>query len=222
MNLEQYLIPAEEGYIFSTKDLESNLDLWKPGPHNILYIIGLSASGKTTLSNAKVASTGATHIETDNLFSIFNHELGAHDDEIYAEAYATYFNDDEKNIMKNFFKRYSIDKIKRSNAFISANAVIKSAIEYCHSQSNHLFIIDDVIIFEDEDDFFKVELMNNPLIIKNTSMLKSLYQRYRREGSMGFAFNGETLKDRLRNLIGCLQWYFRDEAKLRQRRRMFK
>ena len=51
MRLDESSLVLDESLIFSKDRLELNLSNWAPGKNNILYVTGLSGSGKTTFLN---------------------------------------------------------------------------------------------------------------------------------------------------------------------------
>ena len=65
------IIRVNEKYIFSEKDGFYNFDKWDSGESNIMFITGLSGSGKTTKAKALVKQYKATYIQLDE-FQCYN------------------------------------------------------------------------------------------------------------------------------------------------------
>jgi hypothetical protein len=78
-----------------------------------------------------------------------------------------------------------------------------------HKDKDTLYILEGLQIFELLD---PNTLKSKPLIIKGTSMTKSIYQRWKRNGGDKIDWIAE-LKDNLPQLFG---WYVKSEKKLKK------
>ena len=156
-----------EGVIFDGKDIVLNLDSWKPEPgHNILFITGLSGSGKSTLAEKYEKEYHAHMFELDGLEHRYDSSGSAKILDKVREAcpaYDEYFNDSSKSAKDNI------------NAIWDAADKVLSIMK---KDSKTLYIVEGVQLFDGlySDD----QLKGKPLIIKNTSSLKSIIRAVNR------------------------------------------
>lgn len=158
--------PAEENVVVPRKDGVYNLDKWKPGPHNILFITGFSGSGKTTLAEAYEKKYNAIMFELDGIQ--FNYDAS------------------NKGLLNKIYKQFPNLKklIADSNNDKGAwpYKMVGDAIEYliriCHEDKDNLYIIEGIqIAGVDKSNDLKYININSikgePLIVKGTSALTS-------------------------------------------------
>jgi len=166
---------GNEGYIFSKKDTIYGLDKWESGESNILLITGLSRSGKSTLAEEMTNNNACVHnLELDMIenWNCFNG--------------TGYTIDDIDPIMREFFTKSDLGKLVYANGMNGLsiegpnlskimNDSIKWLLEYCEKECPN-----DKVIMEGVQIFYDLEIdvaLRYPLIIKNTSMMKSFMRR---------------------------------------------
>jgi len=157
-----------ENYFFSGDDIVLNIEKWKAdSPNNILYVTGLSGSGKTTLAAEYEKKYNAEMFEIDGL----EYSYDASKSKLLQKAKDKYpeYAEALKNDWKDLKGNPGVDLLIRVLLY-----VIKEM-----KDSGKLYILDGVQIFQwlDPD-----TLKSQPLIIKGTSMTKSIYQRFKRNG----------------------------------------
>ena len=168
--------PVEESYIFSTEDYEQNLDKWKPGGSNILFITGLSGSGKSSSADKLAKENNALKFE----FDIFENRNGSFDrstKRIYEQLLNR--NPKYKKILESDIARKDNEIVYNNDYLQQKNAAIKDLVRMCNADRAHLYIIEGIQIYEYlNPEFFK----DKPLIIKGTSATKSFMRALKREG----------------------------------------
>jgi ribosomal protein S18 acetylase RimI-like enzyme len=188
---EEYESLSENG-IITTKDLEYNLDQWKIGGKNILFITGLSGSGKSTKAAKLAKENNAINIEID---------LFEHNDIVFDKNTN---NDDGNIIVKEYFeKKYGgARKMPQGDPKLPHMLYdfIKYCINYASKHKDRLFIMEGIQLADLE---MAEELKNYPVIIVNTSIIKSMYRAAKREGIKDYFNSFKSFSD----FLGWFKWY---------------
>lgn len=186
-----------EGYIINKNDIELNLDKWNKGNNNILYVTGLSGSGKTTISDEYAKKYNAVVCELDKF---------QHNRYLYIRKKNNDLSEGDKIMLDLFnsiyygqvdFSDYDENKFK-----LEIKSYLQKLIAKCSSQ-NKLFIFEGVQIFNFVDPSY---FENKPLIIKGTSALSSLIRKYKRDK--------EDENIQLKDILGLVKWYIKSEGNL--------
>lgn len=174
--LENYMIPATEEFIFNETPLFINYDKWVNGESNILYITGLSGSGKGYYAK-QVAKTKENSIilELDKF-----------------ENYQWYVNNKEDNpsvakgdkiIYKYLNDNYDLSYDIFNNDVVKYNQMMKDfykyIMQYIKEHRDIPFIMEGIQIFC--DDAFRDISSNDSVIIIRTSTVKSMRKVMDRE-----------------------------------------
>ena len=172
----EVISPAEESYIFSGKDYEQNLDKWKPGEFNTLFITGHSGSGKSTLAEKLEKEKHAIMFELDGL----DHNYDSSNKGILDKLKAR--NPTYKYAVENKWPPSEKDDLIIAKEKIHLlSTVAKDLVMLCREDKEHLYIIEGIQIFQWlNPGYFK----NKPLIIKGTSMIQSYLRAAKREGGI--------------------------------------
>lgn len=158
-----------ESYIFSGDDIVLNFDKWKANtPNNILYVTGLSGSGKTTLAEEYAKKYDVEMFELDGIEGEYDSSKSNLLQKL-RDKYPDY-NTGVKNAWKDY-NDYEYYKL-----FTKYITFIVSEIK----KSGKLFIVEGLQIFQNLD---PDTLKSKPLIIKGSSLTKSIYQKCKREGN---------------------------------------
>lgn len=159
-----------ENYMFSKDNLYINFDKFESGKTNMCFVTGLSGSGKSTLAETLATKYKADWIELD----IFEHCGGFSDDKLKetGEVFYDYLSS-HKEIWERLVKRNIHGKELRTEV----SKFIKYVISWCSSRKDKKYIIEGIQIYNLME---KSQLKNNPLVLVNASMLKSLVQRLKR------------------------------------------
>lgn len=200
-----------ENYLRTTEDLKFNIDTWNKGSNNILFITGLSGSGKSTLANQITKEKDAAKFEIDSLWYNFN-------------SIPKKFNFNVIKLIRDKFPEIDkiYEKFKDSKdglanghitsadwKVISRPEVFKFIIEEMHKRKDILFIIEGIQLMN-EFKFYFEDNRKVPLIIKQTSMFKSIYQRFKRNNG-GVKVNWKLeLSNEFLNLVS---FYLDDEKR---------
>lgn len=166
------------GFIISKKRLEYNIDKYKSN-NNILYITGLSGSGKTTISKEFSKKYNACLFELDNLGGFYAEYKNS--DSIIHELTRKFLNIHLE--LDSIIKKEKFVKLKIEN-FYEYSKWIKLYLEFLEDytkNSNHLFIFEGTQIFKC---FSPLDYLNKPFIIVRTSAFISMLRRIKRQKSI--------------------------------------
>lgn len=164
-----------ESYILNTKNIEMNIDSWKRSPgKNILYVTGLSGSGKTTIGEKMERSQDHTYIfELDGIEYNYDSSNMNILDKI-KEEYPEY---NHAVSVQFTHEKYT----RRERAKIIQTA-IDIAIKIMEKDYQNLYIVEGTQIYQFID---PSKLKNKPIIILGTSMMTSAYRRAKRSFEKG-------------------------------------
>ena len=192
-----FISEIKESYVFSKNDLYINFEKFEKGDSNICLITGLSGSGKSTLGNSLATKYKAEYIELD----IFEHCYGMTDKQLQqaGKVFYTYLSSN-KVVWDNLKNRTLTGKElgKEISKFVHY------CISWCNNDKSNKYIIEGVQIYS----FMTYKEINSyPLVVKNTSMLKSIIQRWKRNG------NGkiELMKELKNEFPQLIMWYIENE-----------
>lgn len=201
-----------EGYIIPGKDIESNTRLWLHG-HNILFVTGLSGSGKSTTARAMAMEMDAHYVELDLIEHAKNFlDHGKH-------------NRYDMAMIQKYWDKYKPgkDPIKMSNdEFYSYfDKVWKFLYDDMKSKKDELFVVEGLQIVRIANKV-SPEIVNEPMIVKGTSALQSMIRRYNRQndpamriGNSGdYKCNEKGLLGNLKDFFGLACWYYDSEGEL--------
>lgn len=176
-----------EDIFFNKDDVVKNLDKWGKGKNNILYITGLSGSGKSTIAKKYAKKNNAKLFGLDDLELMY--DIDAHNNP-YNKINVMFYD--------KIIKRYPIAEMPLDDRFWEKLLQMVSYIEeLMHQDSDTLYVMEGIQIYEIyESGYF----LDKPIIIKGTSMIKSLYRRYKRDGRL-YGGNG---------FIRFAKWYYKD------------
>ena len=161
-------IYLNENILKNEKDLYFHYEDWKINTDkNILFITGLSGSGKSYLSNKIKNEKSAILISLDKVTCFLK---GLQD------KYHVEFDQDLIDILNEFEKKY----ITKNTTFLEAfNYFFDFIFEYCGKHKDKLFIVEGIqIINQNMADFISENEI--PTIVKGTSATKSFIQQIKR------------------------------------------
>lgn len=185
----------EENFLFSKNDLYINFEKFESGKSNICLITGLSGSGKSTLGKQLANKYHAEYVELDTFYNIGTVSYTDLSGTIYKE----YADENKKDYEWLVSKKISMNQIPND----LVRRMMQWVIRYCKKNKNKKYILEGVQIYSHGD--VKV-IKNEPLILINASMIKSIYQRHKREDS-----NNVNWKTQLKELPEIVRWYIDDE-----------
>ena len=188
----------QESYVFSKNDLYINYDKFESGESNICLITGLSGSGKSTLAEQIASKNKAEWIELD----LFEHCNGFTDDQLKEAGQVFY---DYLSTHKDVWDKLKKKELHGKDLGEEINKFVHYCISWCKRNKSKKWVIEGVQIYS----FMKFEeIRSYPLVIKNTSALKSIIQRWKRNG------DGKIdLMKELRNEFPQLLAWYKDEEK---------
>lgn len=160
--------------VFNKKNLKYNIEKFGTN-NNILYITGLSGSGKTTIAKKLVQEYKAELFELDN--------LGGHFGEYKNEQTLIYL------LTEDFLnKNLELRKIIKSDNYVTLkinnfDEYVKWTNKYVEFLEKYAYFNEGLYIFEGTQLFKCINpkhYINKPLIIVGTSSISSLYRRLKR------------------------------------------
>lgn len=173
----------------SIKDLDSseyndiyhNIDLWESGKSNLLWITGLSGSGKSTISEEIVNTENAIHIELDNLQRAKMNNWDITKNEVIdsyissvggLDGIFTYCNSKEDIKWK--------DIVSNKDCYKEFNKFFDYAIEYAKSNRTKKFVIEGVQIAMCSTNSMIEKISKYPVILKMNGPFKTEFRREKR------------------------------------------
>jgi len=179
-----------EGIEESYKDLESreyndiyhNIDLWESGKSNLLWVTGLSGSGKSTIAKEIANAENAIHVELDNLqrakmdnwTTTKNEVLDSYIESVGGlQGVFSYCNSQSKITWKDILK----EEDKCNKEF---NNFFNYAIQYAKMYKNKRIIIEGVQISHYANDDMIEKISEYPVILKMNGPFKTEFRREKR------------------------------------------
>ena len=164
-------------FIRNKGNIECNLnDFWN-NTNNILYITGLSGSGKSTFSKATAEKCGASILPLDYLGEFYGKYKDSH--ELMKDIVSEFFRNEQElhQIIKS--GRYMDLKLNYFEEYIKWNQeYIRFVVSYCRKHYHQRFIIEGTHLFMTMSPEF---YQNSSMIILRTSAFSSLIRRLQRE-----------------------------------------
>lgn len=170
-----------ENTIKTVDDTYLNFDKWKTGANNVLFITGLSGSGKSSLSKDLAKEHNAVYIEMDLIYTIPNF--------IRSSAYGENLSEGEKLIKEIFDDNdlWGYNVFEKGAKPKLLEKCFKLLYKYTKENPNRLFIFECIHIYYGYDFLEKIiDKKNTPLIIKGVSALKSTNRKLKRYYSSSF------------------------------------
>ena len=186
-----------EGYIFSKDNLFINFDKFKDGKTNICFVTGLSGSGKSTEAEKIAKEYNAEWIELD----IFEHCKSFSDSELKQAGQVFY---DYLSNHKDIWNKLKNNELHGNDLNNEITKFVKYCIRWCLKHKENKWIIEGVQIFSFVD---PKEIKSYPIVFIRASMLKSILQRWKRNGD-GKIKLWKELKNEFPQL---LSWYIDNE-----------
>ena len=199
---------VNESYIFSKDDLYINYEDFESGKSNICLVTGLSGSGKSTLAKQIASKYSAELIELDIFDSWWHDQLTGYELDRVNDIFKKWFSTHESgahNKPRNELKFKDLDK--------DCNKFIHYCIPACAKDKSKKYIIEGVQIYE----YMKYkEIKSYPLVIKNASVLKSIIQRWKRNGDGKVNLLAELINTDLPDFV---KWYAGEDKSLNNLRK---
>ena len=162
--------PIQES-LMESKTIEFNLDSWDVNKNNILYITGVSASGKSTLGHELANKYNAQYISLDHYTSLASKGPSRLKDAMNDGTM------EDIDILAAFFKKYPKEFIGKD---ISENEKKKHFLFFFNwlndylGGNGHLYIVEGIHLFMyTNSEFYK----NKPIICMTTSTIVSFCRR---------------------------------------------
>lgn len=188
---------VNEGYIFSKDNLFINFDKFKDRKTNICFVTGLSGSGKSTEAEKLAKEYNAEWIELD----IFEHCKSFSDNELKQAGQVFY---DYLSNHKDIWNKLKNNELHGNDLNNEIAKFVKYCIRWCLKHKEDKWIIEGVQVFSFID---PKEIKSYPIIFIRASMLKSILQRWKRNGD-GKIKLWKELKNEFPQL---LSWYIDNE-----------
>lgn len=162
-----------------------NFEKWqKKKSSNILFVIGLSGSGKTTAATKIAKEHGAILVSLDDLGTEKGRRI-----KIVKQC--------QDNISKDFIKEYK-NKDKQNKLY---KQILGDVLDAAFADGDNLYVFEGIQIYTSSDgEPFK----NDPIMIINTSMVNSILRRFKRESKSGKIEWSKELQNEFFKLI---RWY---------------
>lgn len=163
---------AMEGMVLSTDDIVVNFEDWENGKSNIVFITGLSGSGKSKLGKELAEKYNAIYVELDLFGYIVEHK--------------TSISEISDPVIAEYIKTTNLYKRNRDVDFLSRESAAKLSDEYVrfmdwlitlsHKRGNR-YVVEGIQVMLVDPHYLK----KFPVVVKGTSALKSWYRSYLRD-----------------------------------------
>lgn len=189
-----------ESFIFSKDNLYINFDKFENGSSNICFVTGLSGSGKSTEAQKLAKKYNAEWIELD----IFEHCGGFNEDNLKEAGMVFY---DYLSSHKELWDRLSNHQVHGKELREEIIKFSKYMVKWCSSHKDTKYIIEGVQIYS----LMEIDpLKSKPMVIINTSVLKSIARRLKR-GWQNRKDEDSDWKNMLSELPQMIAWYIDSE-----------
>lgn len=174
-----------------SNDVYHNIELWESGKSNLLWITGLSGSGKSTISKEIAEEYNAEYIELDNLQRAKMGNWDSTDCKVlddYIESVGglynvfPYCNTLEKISWKDVVS-------KENKCHIEYGRFFEYLIQYAKKHKNRRFVVEGVQIAYNSTNAMIKKISEYPVIIKMNGPLKTEFRREKR--SIGYSIEKE-------------------------------
>ena len=201
---------------FSKDDIELNIDKF-PSETNIMYVTGLSGSGKTTRSDEIAEKYKAVNFPLDIFFYVSKHTREFILDDLKKDPLTgnaeldTYLITYIKKMPErdfNFARAGEYDKEKTMHVANMAFDFIK-AIEKDKKNIHSKVILEGVQIFLSDATYFK----DKPIVIEGTGLIKSNYRAIKREFKSENADFGDKISELLLRIFSLFAGSLKYESK---------
>lgn len=194
-------------------DIFHNIDMWENGESNILFVTGLSGSGKSTISKELSNTYNTEYVELDNLLRAKMNNWDTTkckmlDDYIKSvgglDNIFPYCNELNKQIS---WKDIVCEEDKCKKEFIRCFDFI---MNYSKTHRNKKFIVEGIQIFYYADNETIKLLSNYPIILKMNGPLKTEYRREKRSIKYGID-NDKSFIDIFTHVAGHVKNWIKDK-----------
>ena len=172
-----------------SNDIYHNIDLWESGKSNVIWITGMSGSGKSTIAKEIADEYNAEYVELDNLLrakirnsdTIDNGLIGS-----YIKSVGGLYN--VFPYCSNLDKVGWKDIVKEEEKYYKeCDRFFDYIIKYANDHKNKKFVIEGVQISDNciINDKFMQYVKESPIILKMNGPIKTAYRREKRAIGIG-------------------------------------
>ena len=168
-------------------DIYHNIDLWESGKSNLLWITGLSGSGKSTISKEIAEEYGAEYIELDNLQRAKMDNWNTTDNEVldsYIKSVGGLYNVFPYcNTLSTVTWKDIVSKENKCHEEFSR--FFEYLIQYAKKHKDRKFVVEGVQIAYNTTNAMIKKISEYPVIIKMNGPLKTEFRREKRSIKYG-------------------------------------
>lgn len=168
-------------------DVYHNIELWESGKSNLLWITGLSGSGKSTISKEIAEEYGAEYIELDNLQRAKMDNWNTTDNEVldsYIKSVGGLYNVFPYcNTLSTVTWKDIVSKENKCHEEFSR--FFEYLIQYAKKHKDRKFVIEGVQIAYNTTNAMIKKISEYPVIIKMNGPLKTEFRREKRSIKYG-------------------------------------
>lgn len=203
--------PATEGTFKTEENIEKNVNIWAPGKHNILFVVGVGGSGKTTLSRKYGADKNAIVVHLDEL-----NRRGAGSES--NPAIRNIINEIRKRCPDyDYFFRNPNTPPEYLNTMATKDIAVSKALDtlirMCHEDSENIYILEGLHIYQYLNPQY---IKDEPHIIVGTSAVKSWLRTMERTVDKNPGIDGKRLAQLLLTEIVSLPRWARQDASIQR------
>ena len=172
-----------------SNDIYHNIDLWESGKSNVIWITGMSGSGKSTIAKEIADEYNAEYVELDNLLRVKIRNSDTIDNGLidsYIKSVGGLYN--VFPYCSNLDKVGWKDIVKEEEKYYKeCDRFFDYIIKYANDHKNKKFVIEGVQISDYciINDKFMQYVKESPIILKMNGPIKTAYRREKRAIGIG-------------------------------------
>ena len=178
-----------------SNDIYHNIEDWESGKSNLLWVTGLSGSGKSTIAR-EISGNSIEHVELDNLQRA-KMDNWDHTDSTLMDDYIK-----SKGGLTNIFSYVNdLDEVRWKDIISNEtecpkqfNDFFEYIIKYANTHKNRRFVVEGVQIAMCSKDTTITKISKYPVIIKMNGPLKTEFRREKRTIQTGIDKNDTFIK----------------------------
>lgn len=176
-SINDYIDESVEDY-FENKDEGINIDKWESGESNLMFVTGLSGSGKSTIAKKICEEYNAEYVELDDVYGAT--VLSKRQKE-YGKVINRYISEiGEQNVFGGIKDLNMFDFVRKHKQIFDKEyqRFIDWIIAYAEHNKNSRFVVEGSFFFQCD---IKAETIEDyPIIFKGTALNTTLYRRIAR------------------------------------------
>ena len=200
----------DESIIFNRANQTFNLEDWKPGKHNVLFVVGMSGSGKSTFAENLEKKNLGVMLELDGLEQGYDStQIGVLDELAkQCKSFGDYWSKIREAKNANELKAIQ-NREFRGNFWGEWGPKL---LQLLHTKySDKKFIVEGIQPFNSS---WECDASGEPVIIIGTSIVNSILRRFKRNAKFAGKKHIQWTKELKNEFFELVRWYFEQNKDL--------